>query len=262
MRVAVVMAYYKRPHQFLHTLSSIEKSRHADFSVIVVDDASDEELPPLNFNFHTDIISIPKEEKVWTNPEPVYNKGILHALNNLFPDIIMLQNPECMHVGDVIKYASENITDDNYISFGCFSAGRDVPLSSLLDSKTIKDVKRGATFNGDNAWYNHPSYRPVAFDFCSAISVNNIIRLNGYDERFSSGYAFGDNYLIHRIKNLGIKIEITEDPFVIHQWHYDISYPERGELYRRNMNLYNELSTDSNIRAVHVITPDFEGTPH
>lgn len=223
---------------------------------MIVDDGSSEDIILPDTSLDITVLKISLEDKIWTNPEPSYNRGILHALNHFSPDIIMLQNPECIHVGDVIKYANENITDDNYISFGCFSAGRDIPLSELLDGRMM--TNRGAGYDGDNAWYNHPHYRPVAFDFCSAISVNNMMKLNGYDERFSLGYAFGDNYLIHRIRNLGLKVEITEAPFVIHQWHYNIPSQDRGILYRKNMDLYNELSRTSYVRAVHLITSDFE----
>lgn len=248
------MSYFNRQEQLTNTLLSIKDN----VDIVIVDDGSSEDIILPDTDLNITVLKTSLENKTWNNPEPSYNRGILYSLNHFSPDIIMLQNPECLHVGSVIKYVDENITDDNYISFGCFSAGKDVSLKSLLDGETIKGINRGATYDGDNAWYNHPHHRPVAFDFCSAISVSNMMKLNGYDERFSSGYAFGDNYLLHRIKNLRLNVEITENPFVIHQWHYNISYPERGILYRKNMDLYNELSRTSDVRAVHLITPDFE----
>lgn len=252
-RVTIVISYFNRQDQLISTLLSIKGCP----DIVIVDDGSSNDivLPDTSLNIH--VLKISHSEKTWTNPEPAYNKGILYALESFNPDIIILQNPECLHVGNIVDYAREKIREDNYISFSCFSMGKDVSVQQLIDNG-VKDIHRAATYDGDNAWYNHPDYRPVAFDFCSAISVNNMIKLNGYDERFSNGYAFGDNYLIHRIKMMGLKVEIPVEPFVIHQWHERVLYKDKGILYKRNMDLYNSLLQETNVRAVHIITTDFE----
>ena len=100
-------------------------------------------------------------------------------------------------------------------------------------------------------------HRPVAYDFCSAITVDNLKKLNGYDERFSNGCAYGDNYLLNRIIMLDLNVEIIDYPFAVHQWHYtNPSVPNKQALVDRNHNLLIELTAKGEFRAEHTYTPD------
>ena len=69
----------------------------------------------------------------------------------------------------------------NYITFGCYSLSSDQDV----DLKILNN--RGAVGNGDSAWYNHSKYRPEALHFCSAISTDNLRKINGFDERLAMG---------------------------------------------------------------------------
>jgi hypothetical protein len=165
--------------------------------------------------------------------------GIYYALLK-YPEIVIIQNAECYHVGDVLIYA-RRVTDNTYISFGCYSQG---------ESQGSEINNRCASFGGDSAWYNHPEYRPVGYHFCSAITAGNIKKLNGFDERFSFGTGYDDDYLLHQIKCLGLKVEITAVPYVVHQWHEQMM----GKDYTGNETLYKELIKENNYRAEHLMT--------
>jgi glycosyltransferase involved in cell wall biosynthesis len=245
--IAIVATYYNRQEQLTNTLHSFLQYDPKDFFVVIVDDGSPEDiiLPKLPF----EVVVIKMRGKTWTNPEPAYNAGIKYALSR-GADIIVLQNAECMHVNNILHYAGA-VTDKIYFSFGCYSQGKGEDPGSVINMK-------GSEFDGESAWYNHPKYRPVGYDFCSAITAANIIKLNGYDERFSDGVGYGDNYLLARIRMLGIMVYITEFPYVIHQWHYTTEYgEERFKALEKNRHLYNKLIQDRNPRAVHLITNDF-----
>jgi glycosyltransferase involved in cell wall biosynthesis len=259
--ISIVMAYYKRQAQLLNTLKSIEKSECKDFNLIIVDDASGDDLNLPETKFPIDIIRIYEEEKIWANPEPAYNMGIQLALLKYSPDVIILQNPECIHVGDVLSYAEKNVSDSNYIPFRCIALDKESTFGEDVDIVSIaNNCTWGASKEGEIAWYNHPKYRNCHLDYCSAISVKNMIRLNGYDERFMIGMAYSDNYLVHRIKLLDLEIHEPEYPFVAHQWHYEDWYWKKrnGHLYGRNCELLKELVKTNDIKAEHLITPDFE----
>lgn len=238
------MTYYERQFQLTKTLLSLNNSK-SYFEVIIVDDNSKEDIQLPEISYPCKIIKL--TSKSWTNPEPVYNIGISKAEGN----IIVLQNAECYHVGDVLK-AAESVTDNNYISFSCFSLSKESTFNNKLPLNNI-----GASRDGQDAWYNHPIYRPVCYDFCSAITARNLIKLNGYDERLSFGCGYGDDYLLARIKMMGLRITLMQDPFVVHQWHYNCPVPEnKGELVLKNKNLYHALLQENNYRAKHLITPD------
>lgn len=254
--IAVIMTYFNRPQQLQRTLRSLIGSC-AEFEVIVVDDDSGDDVR-LPDDVPYKITLLRTVNKTWTNPEPAYNFGIHEALR-CKADIIVLQNAECFHVGDVLNYAERMVDDHNYISFGCYSIDKETTFG--LDGDLIKEINpRAARYDGDNGWYNHPVYRPVGYDFCSAITADNLRRLNGYDERFSHGWGYGDDYLIARVRMLELKVHITEQPFVIHQWHYDVNgvfrFKNKTALVRRNKRLYEQLIQRKEARAKHLITRD------
>lgn len=252
-KVSIVMTYFNRQAQLEKTLQSIGLSGLKDFEVIIIDDLSEEEIKLPKTEFPVKIIRI--TEKVWTNPEPAYNWGLFDALKH-DPEIIVIQNAECYHVGDVLSYAI-NVTDESYISFSCFSIDKETTFREHDINEIIQNNNKIATQTGECAWYNHPEFRPVGYDFCVAMTKKTLLTLNGYDERFSHGIAYGDDYLIARVRMLGLKIEIPVNPFVVHQWHYtNNAHPQTAELLVKNSNLLNELLPLNQHRAVHLISPD------
>lgn len=83
-------------------------------------------------------------------------------------------------------------------------------------------------------------------------------RLNGFDERFSDGYCFEDDEFLARIKMLALNIEITDFPFVVHQWH-DRNYVPKNwnQLFQINKNLFDKVSASGNPCASHKFTENF-----
>lgn len=253
-KVVIVMTYFDRPYQLSRTLHSIVRTAYQHVEVVIVDDSSNQPPDVGLSNIRMKVIRT--RHKRWTNPEPAYNVGIQEALDR-GADVVILQNAECYHVGDVVSAAAQ-VTDTNYISFPCFSINekttfRTHDISALMMANDI-----GATADGQNAWYNHARHRPVAYDFCSAITVKNIVELNGYDERFSAGWGYGDDYLLQRIKMMGLKVEIPNLPLVVHQWHYNYAgAANRKPLIERNRLLYLKLITEGQPKAKHLYTADF-----
>jgi glycosyltransferase involved in cell wall biosynthesis len=255
MKIVIVMTYWNRQYQLNTTLKSIAETKHNDFEVVVVDDASKEDIVLGVHSFPIHVIKIKDKDKRWTNPEPAYNTGLKYAMT-LKPDVIIIQNAECYHVGDVISYATK-VTDKTYIAFGCFSLDKKNTFSPHDIEELIQKSKRRAQFDGDLAWYNHPIYRPNAFDFCAAVTADNMRLLNGYDERFSNGHAYGDNNLIERVAVLGLKVEITERPYVVHQWHYENEHPAYFiRLDTINKLLLLKLRENLSYKAKHIYTKD------
>jgi glycosyltransferase involved in cell wall biosynthesis len=246
----IVMTFYQRHKQLAKTLKSFEQYDPNDFNVVIVDDNSPDDIELEETPFETTILKFKK--KNWINPAPVFNTGFVHALRNK-PDNVIIQNAECYHNGDILGYIKNNLTDNNYLSFGCYSLGK----GEDVDLKVLNN--RIATSNGDSAWYNHSVYRPEAFHFCCAITAKNLIKINGFDERFTMGLGYEDNYLIHQIKCLGLNIKIVDNPFVFHQYHYDIkAFNFDDGLYVATEALYKDLIKKKNYRAEHFLTPDFD----
>lgn len=266
MKISIVTAYYNRKKLFDTTLLSISKqieNHKLDIEVIAVDDGSDEDerLEELANRYpFLKIIRLEKKDKWYSNSCIPFNIGFKEAKG----DIIILQNPECTHYGDILKYTLENITNENYISFACFSLGIDSTNNIevfLNDSEKLNELmqKNSVGYIGDglDCWYNHPFINPKGYHFCAAITKENLHDLGGFDERFAKGIAFDDNEFLYRVCLKGLEIQIVGDPIVLHQNHYskisyttdknlldDETYQERLKLAERNRILF-ELVTKS-----------------
>ena len=259
LKVVIVMTFYNRLFQLERTLKSIYRTKHKNFEVVIVDDKSDEAVDFSKYGprIHTYRVG---EEKWWTNPVIAYNLGI-HTALPLNPDIIILQNAECYHYGDVIKYAAENVTESNYIPFSALAIDMATTFTGISDRtiKSLLPIEYDFPNNPANqkiGWYNHPTLIPRAYDFCAAVTTENLRKLNGYDERFAHYIAYGDNDLILRVRRMGLEVTIPYEPFVVHQWH-DHSHINMTDAGDMGLLLYLKIEqTEKGFRAVHTNTLD------
>ena len=248
MTIGIVMPCYDRELQLKKTLLSISLSKYTDYHIVIVDDGSPVPLDPSDFPIAT-VLSILPSDKAWINPVVPINMGIARLLDNHSPDIIILQNAECAHIGDVISYAADYTADKTYLSFGCISMERP---SLPSDDEIREDISQGTISGKGMRWYNHPLFAPAAFGWCVAMTTTTIKKLNGYDEQFKDVMGGADKDLIARAKLFGCGIEITTDPFVVHQYH--------SRHYRRGFPTHRSLSPKvepTTHRAVHLVTKDF-----
>ena len=246
MKITIVISYYQRLDQLINTLDSFRQ--YKDINVVIVDDNSPDDIQIQPYQFPIDILKL--KEKHWIAPCPVFNFGFVYALKSS-PDAIIIQNAECYHRGDIIGYVRANLTQLNYLSFACYSLGQGEGVDfTAFNNKT-------AASTGDSAWYNHSVWRPEALNFCCAITTENLRKINGFDERFSDGLGYEDNYFIHQVRTLGLRVKIVDDPFVLHQYHYDSkAFTFNQYQYALNGTLCRELMREKNYKAVHKFTPD------
>ena len=246
--ISIVMAYYNRQAQLGYTLKTINQSNYKDVEIIIVDDFSAEdeqpepivaEYPELNVN----IIHMRNvvDKKYYCNPCVPYNTGFCASKG----DMIIIQNPECCHMGDVLSYTAKNLTDDVYLSFHAYGCTKQ-------DVRELHEHNKITMFSHSKKarWYNHGTERPVAFHFCNAITRNNLSKVNGFDESYAQGHNYDDAEILHRIRNLGLQIKFVEDPWVIHQYHpKSYGHPDNPEPTVDNRALYEELHKSDKVRA-------------
>ena len=238
MKFSIVMAYFNyRKEQIIHTLNSIKNFYHPlekpnyDFEVVIVDDNSDEQFKLydviIHYPYKIKYIEISKEEKGnRINPCLAYNKGFENAEG----DIIIIQNPECMHVGDLILFLIQNLTINDYYAFSCFSTNNPYTNNDLVNSNNKYDLIYDQQFLERNKpgihWFNHPIHRPVSYHFCSAIYKEKLNLLGGFDPAYSEGYCFDDDEFLFRIKH-NLKLNVINIPpdrvFIVHQFHLNSS---------------------------------------
>jgi glycosyltransferase involved in cell wall biosynthesis len=234
--ISIVMSYYNRMPQLRYTLRTIDHSLFKDVEIVIVDDFSDpaqhlnllpEEFPKLNFK----LIDMRARygTKAWCNPCVPYNEGLRASSG----DMIIIQNPECCHMGDVLSYVNTHLKDGTYLSFHTYACTKeDVKVLHATDQCPMFSHSKKAR------WYNHETERPVAFHFCNAITRKDLIQVNGFDERFAQGYNWDDVELLHRIKKI-CQVKFVANPWAVHQYHAkSYGHPDNPAPLYNNKELY------------------------
>ncbi len=236
MKISIVETYYNRPQQLQLGLTSLLpyiKGRE-DIEIIIVDDGSDvrvnAHLVAEKFaeELNIRVLYIPPRKKTWISPVIPYNRGFAMATG----EIVVIQNSESIHHGNLIKYVENNVSEQIYLSFSCYATseaqhagfaevlvrGENGLLAHLVD--VTKNLKNVANLRED-CWYNHPTLAPHGYHFCSAITKTNLDRIGGFNEAFANGYCFDDNEFVWRIQQNNIMLQVVqpEHGIVIHQWH-------------------------------------------
>ena len=235
--VSIIIACHNRKAQMTTTLNSIARSVHPAFEVIIVDDGSDEEQALENvivkddYPFSLQIITISKKEKTWINPCAAYNIGIRYAAN----EVIVLQNAEVVHVGDVLSFVARHITPKDWISFNCY--GLNEPQSAVYASNIEVDgyafIQKQPQHIGGNSvarsdpsgWLNHYDKHFVAYHYCGAIFREDLFRVmdGGFSSDFENLIGGDDDEFIKRLIFNKFNFKISpfdrDHPFTIHLHH-------------------------------------------
>lgn len=221
--ISIVATVHNRRMQLINTLNSIAfyYYDHDPIEVILVDDTDVEEesIDDLPFNYPFPVHLIKVTNKDWISSGVSYNIGF-KAISG---GTVIIQNGECMHMGNILKYVKENSRSGLYLTFGAFSMKRSLGIVDYAkdrDSLIMSVGTSPVTYpRGRHGWFNHTHFRPCKFHFCSAISRSDLEKISGFDERYADGYAHEDAEILVRIENAGIESVIIDDPFVIHQLH-------------------------------------------
>lgn len=233
---SIVMTYFKRHAQLNETLCSFNQYKNEKIEVIIINDGPDDDLITLinNFNYPILLIQINLKTKNYFNPCIPFNIGFKYIQS----PITIIQNAECLHYNNIITSAKIYDLNESYQVFSCYSLSKyDTHL--YQQNKVLEFNNIGANNDGESAWYNHGTFRPSGYHFCSMISTNNLLTLNGFDERYKFGIGFDDDEFLYRIKNSNfLTLVFNDDGIALHQWHYSSGNIKNSSLVNRNRFLF------------------------
>jgi GT2 family glycosyltransferase len=245
--ISIVMSYFNRLPQLRYTLKTISQSQIKDLEIVIAEDFCDpkEQLHTIQKEFpHLNIqvirMSDTRDAKDYCNPCVPYNT----AFRACGGDMIIIQNPECCHMGDVLQYTKDNLTNENYLTFHCYAATKS-------ETKVMQSGEPLPMFTDKKSrWYNHIVERPYAYHFTTAITRKNLVKLNGFDERFAQGHDMDDVDLIYRVKALGLELKFVEEPWVVHQYHRKTyNNPHNPPVTVDNRELWASIKDNLQVRA-------------
>lgn len=258
-KISIVTAYYNRKKALWRTLKTMEKSSFKDFELIIVDDASDSSQRIDDFAEEFDfirLVRIEPEDKHHMNPCIPFNLGFSLVTG----DIVIIQAPECLHMGDILSFVNDNSKNNQYLVFSCYSLGE--TTSNRLDNVDfnlpIEDLELTisnsiGTFNPNSclkgrydSWFVHPIYRLIHLNFLTSIMTKDLLGLGGFDERFANGYAFEDAEFITRINKKKMDVKLIEVPFCVHDFHSSV---EQGITDIHSKQLKNKTLYEKCIRS-------------
>jgi len=241
-QISIAMAYFNRKSLLLNTLKSIAETKFPkdDFEVVIVDDQSNEENRLIDivnqFDFSINLIELHQIKRFWNRDVLPTNIAISRSLGKH----IILQNPECLHIGDVISSTYSRLEAVNGY-YSCKSLSVDKSLSDCISidfanrQQIVKEVLTKNTANHKILWYNHPIANPRHYHFTCGMSKENFVRIGGFDLKFMLAGSYADNDFVRRVK-LG-KIEILTDSglndydlMTVHQHHEKGDYVDSQPL--------------------------------
>ncbi|MFW6243463.1 MAG: glycosyltransferase family 2 protein [bacterium] len=253
-KISIVMGYYNRKKHLVNTLWSMSKSRYKNFEVIVVDDGSSISHRVRDLEKEFSFLKVHRiniKDKIYRNPCVPLNEAISHSTG----DIIIIQNPECFHYDDIIKYTAENIDNGKYLAFSTLNKDCVTDITKFMNKDKMKNFKDSFEITKRDRWYCHGEHRPKALNFCTAISRKDLSELNGFDERYANGIERDDAEFLERIQRKGMDIVFVDDHLVIHQKHDPVYYdqPDSKDLRKINHDLYRNTTA---IEKIIRVNPD------
>ena len=263
-KVSVVMTYLNRLTQIENTLTTIEESKYPKdlIEVICFDDGSDIEpliLDTSKYSYNIKIIhSNYDKNKEIINPTYSYN----HAFKYITGEYMIIQNSECMHIGDIISYAFQRLKENNnlFISFPCWATANEEisqkVFNNRFDSNILKNIiekkwnllaNYPSEFKG---WYNEKYLRPECLHFCNAFHIETFKNHIGlFNTKLEKLLGFDDNEFAERILfRTNLETEIPEHDFklfTVHQYHGKYNKPRPSDLFLKSYNQYRKFNNNS-----------------
>lgn len=258
-KFSIVMTCYNRIDQLMRTLNTIQSSSWPKelIEVICYDDRSEKEpciLDTSKYTFNIKIIyaEFERDPKI-INPTYAYN----NAFKYITGEYVIIQNSECMHMGDILTHAAKHITKSNMISYPCWATYCDELSEELFQKRDNHSIVKTMINNEVNwekldlpknfrGWYNEKTLRPECLHFCNAMHIEVFKNIGVFNTQTTNLLGFDDNDWAQRAmfwSNLDIFIpDHNYELFVVHQYHGKHNIPRPTELFLESYNKYRKIS--------------------
>jgi hypothetical protein len=270
--ISIVMTYYNRKDQTLRTLDGFQKyyANKYSFEVIIVDDNSNQENKLdeciKKYSFPINLIIISKEKKGdRINACVPYNTGFKKASGK----IIIIQNPECYHIDNILNDTIYNLKKNEIVSYSCFGMpsfqeNELVNNPDELKNKIKNITKIGGEDKSKNnlsvsGWLNEKVINPTYYHYCLSIHKSDLDILGGFSIDLRNGFCYDDDEFVRKAYFKNMKLNISE-LLVIHQFHEPSSLPVniKQKMHFINFQIMKEKSKKMNISLTKQFKPNYD----
>ncbi len=242
MKYSLLLPYYNRP-ELRYALESFKKYywHRTDFEIIIIEDTKTFNDPQQHQQLCDIINAYNKElfcklqlivdQVVSYNSASKYNAG--YAVSK--GDILLLSNPETVHLGDLLTFLDKQDFKNDYYVFDCMAVDLALNTNGEIDYKFKQ-------------WYEHATIQRN-YHFCSAISKYNYYNMGGFNEILNNGIAYEDDFFIAKIKQKGYNIHNVSHLQVAHIEHprdYGLDSNKKQALVNINKKLWEQAASTNN----------------
>lgn len=251
MNISVIIATYNQPEWLKKVLWGYENQDFKDFEIIIADDGSGDDtshaIKQLKSETTLDIRHIWHEDKGYRRQE-ILNKAILEARY----DYLLFTDGDCIPRKDFLSVHHRHMQKGYYLSGGYCKLPMNTSLKlnkddicsqrcfdvSWLRAYGLKGFSQKRKLSVKGKWARFLDFVTTAkptFNNCNVSAwKNDIMEINGYDERMQYGGA--DREIGERLNNKGIKgKQIRHRAICLHLDH-SRGYAKK-ELIKRNLEI-------------------------
>jgi hypothetical protein len=218
-----IIPYFNRPSLWntLFTFKYFYSDRD-DYQIFILEDKKNIGLAEQKLTeIISDYLSLPivrfkMGHDNYSCPCSTYNEGVARASS----EYVIITNPECAHVTNVLEGFDKSCVVDNCIVCACMCAKwpEKIPaINATLYPLTLETV-----------WYQHSIYNNRCLCFGIVMAKQKYILSRGFNEYFDQGCGRADVDFLKRSSKI-VKYIPKDDLLLVHQWH-PIGYP--GKDYR------------------------------
>jgi len=227
LKLSVIMTTYNRAGHLRRGLYLVLNQEVKPDEVIIVDDGSTDSTRAVVEDYQRSqevpIKYIYNRNFGYKNSCLAKNIGIKQATG----DLLIFTEPEVLHIGEVISAHLQHHTNPGlFVSSGTVYfvfAGiiRKLTLGHFKKPKTILDIQ--PIIEWEEGYFPQPEdiavLRKVNAPYCASCWKEDLMKINGFDERYLPFNGYEDVDLLSRLSRVGVQTISDEDIQLIHLAH-------------------------------------------
>tara|TARA_R110002073_G_scaffold217844_3_gene378136 strand:- start:17834 stop:23827 length:5994 start_codon:yes stop_codon:yes gene_type:complete len=143
---------------------------------------------------------------------------------------------------------------NHYFNIGVHEKRSCNKYNSLVEDKVIYEFK---------GWFNHHIHRPCNYNFLSAITINNLKKIGGFNNDMQNGMWYEDDEILSRIKRIcNVKIVDNINYMAIHLFHnngssQNVLNKNSSKLIQKNYLIFKDTIRNNKVYCSPIVNTEY-----